>query len=82
MEKETKTKKKTPVANPNKKRGSVGDYFRGVKTEIKKVIWPTKKELGSYTVVVVLTCTFFAVGFWIVDTGVLAALRTVLGITL
>jgi preprotein translocase subunit SecE len=79
MEKEIKKK---PAAPPKKKRVSMGEYFRGIKTETKKVVWPTRKELGAFTAVVVLTCAFFAVGFWIVDSAVLAALRAVLGITL
>lgn len=78
MEKDTKKK---PVAPPKKKRVSLGEYFRGIKTETKKVVWPTRKELGSFTVVVILVCTFFALGFWAVDSAVLAALRAVLGIT-
>ncbi|MBK5263440.1 MAG: preprotein translocase subunit SecE [Peptostreptococcaceae bacterium] len=73
--------KKKPVAPPKKKRIGFGEYFRGIRTETKKVVWPTRKELGSYTVVVVLTCTFFALSFWAVDSAVLAALRAVLGIT-
>ena len=79
MEKEIKKK---PAAPPKKKRVSMGEYFRGIKTETKKVVWPTRKELGAFTAVVVLTCAFFAVGFLIVDSAVLAALRAVLGITL
>ena len=79
MEKEIKKK---PAAPPKKERVSMGEYFRGIKTETKKVVWPTRKELGAFTAVVVLTCAFFAVGFWIVDSAVLAALRAVLGITL
>ncbi|MBK5246900.1 MAG: preprotein translocase subunit SecE [Peptostreptococcaceae bacterium] len=78
MEKEVKKK---PAAPPKRKRISIGEYFRGIKTETKKVVWPTRKELGSYTVVVLLTCTFFALSFWAVDSAVLAALRAVLGIT-
>lgn len=73
--------KKKPVAQPKRKRMSFGEYFRGIKTETKKVIWPTRKELGAYTMVVLLTCTFFALSFWAVDSAVLAALRAVLGIT-
>ena len=65
-----------------KKRASFGEYFKGVKTEMKKVVWPTKKEMVSYTAVVIMTCAVFALGFWLIDTGVLAALRGVLGVTL
>jgi len=79
MEKEAK--KKAPVA-PKKKRLSIKEYLLGIKTEMKKVIWPTRKELGAYTTVVVLTCVFFAVGFWLIDSGVLAILRVMLGINM
>ena len=44
---------------------------------MKKVVWPTKKELGSFTAVVLVTCAAFAVVFWAVDTGVLAAIKAV-----
>ena len=70
------------MAKEKKKRGKFGDYYQGVKTEMKKVVWPTKKEVASYTGVVIVTCSIFALGFWLIDTGVLAALRAVLGVTL
>ena len=72
--------KKKPA--PKRERTSAGEYFRGVRTEIKKVVWPTRKELGSFTVVVILACTFFSLLFAAVDYSVLAGLRVVLGITL
>lgn len=65
-----------------KKKASFGEYLKGVKIEMKKVVWPTKKETISYTAVVILTCAVFALGFWLIDTGVLAALKYVLNITL
>ena len=64
------------------KKFSFKEYFRGVKIEMKKVIWPTKKEMISYTAVVIATCAVFALGFWLIDTGVLAALRSILKVTL
>ena len=74
-------KKATAVAaqrgNKKKKRGSMKEYFKGVKLEMKKVVWPTKKELGSFTAVVLATCAAFALVFWAVDTGVLAAIKAV-----
>lgn len=74
--------KKKPVAAPKKQGISIKDYFKGIKTEVKKVVWPTRKELGSYTAVVLLSCVFFAVGFWLIDMGVLTALKAILGISL
>lgn len=66
----------------NEKKGGLREYFKGVKTETKKVVWPTRKELVSYTIVVLFTCAFFGLAIWGIDSGFLAALRAVLGITL
>ena len=70
------------MAKDKKKKARIGEYFRGIRTEMKKVVWPTRKELVSYTGIVILTCAIFALGFWLIDTGVLAALRAILGVTL
>ena len=35
-------------------RGGFGKFFRGVKAELKKVVWPTRKELINYTIVVLV----------------------------
>ena len=67
------------MATEKKKRSSIKEYFNGVKLELKKVVWPTSKELVSYTVVVIVICLVFALGFWIIDTGVLAGLRAIIG---
>lgn len=77
MEKDTK-KKNVPAEKDKAERTSLKDYFRGVRTEIKKVVWPTRKELVSYTGVVVFTCVVFAIGFWIVDTGLIFGLNKLL----
>lgn len=76
--------KKEQAKNSKKTNEKVGfkEYFKGIKLEMSKVVWPTKKELSSFTAVVIATCAVFALGFWLIDTGVLAALRAVLGITL
>ncbi len=64
----------------SRKKGSMKEYFKGVKKELSKVVWPTKKELGTFTAVVLGACAFFALAFWLIDSGVLLALRSVLGI--
>ena len=63
-----------------RKRGSIKDYFKGVKLEMKKVVWPTKEEMKHYTVVVLVTCAVFALAFWAIDSGFLAVLKALLGI--
>ena len=90
-ETETKSRKKTSAVaaaekranqrknQPKQKRekGRLKEYFKGVKLEMKKVVWPTRKELGSFTVVVLATCAAFALVFWGVDSGVLAAIKAI-----
>ena len=65
-----------------KKSGGLFGYLRGVRQEFRKVVWPTRQELISYTIVVIATCTVFAVGFWLMDMGILEVLKQLLGITL
>jgi len=42
-------------------------YFKGVKSELKKVNWPTKKELTNYTIVVVTTVGVMTIVIWGLD---------------
>ncbi|MDR2295522.1 MAG: preprotein translocase subunit SecE [Clostridiales Family XIII bacterium] len=65
-------------ANKGEKAG-LRDYFRGVKVEIKKVVWPTRKELVLYTWTVLITCAAFSLAIWAVDTLFLQALKLTLG---
>ena len=72
-EKKANQRKNQP--KQKKEKGRIREYFRGVKLEMKKVVWPTRKELGSYTVVVIATCAAFALLFWGVDSAVLAGIK-------
>ena len=65
-----------------KKRGGILAYLRGVRQEFSKVVWPTREELITDTVVVFATVIFFSLAFWLIDSGFLAALKGILGITL
>lgn len=68
MRKEKETSKK-PVPKKESKRNSMQKYFRGVISELKKVTWPTRKELTNSTAVVVVTIVIFAVVIGIIDFG-------------
>ncbi len=39
----------------------IGDWFRGMKSELKKVIWPTAKQTANNTLVVLAVCAASAV---------------------
>ena len=62
---------------PKREKGSFVKYWKGVRREMGKVVWPTRKELGSFTAVVLATCAAFALLFWGVDSGVLAAIKAI-----
>ena len=70
------------MANTENKEKGFFSFLRGVRQELKKVVWPTREELTTDTIVVVVCVVFFAVAFWLIDTGFLAALKGILGVTL
>lgn len=49
------------------RRGGVGRMAREMKAELKKVVWPTRKELINYTIVVFVTVVFVAALIGVVD---------------
>lgn len=55
-------------ANASDKTRNIGNFFKGVKSELKKVHWPTRQELAKYTVVVIIGCALAIAFLWILDT--------------
>ncbi|KAB7666125.1 preprotein translocase subunit SecE [Bacillus sp. B1-b2] len=54
------------------------NFFREVGRELRKVSWPKKKELTNYTITVLVTVTFFAIFFAVVDLGISELIRLIL----
>lgn len=52
----------------------IANWFGDVKTEMHRVTWPSKEELKSYSVAVIVMLIVFGVLIWLVDTGIVAAL--------
>jgi preprotein translocase subunit SecE len=46
---------------------SIKDYFAGAMSEMKKVVWPTKKQTIRYSIAVILMSLFVAFFFGILD---------------
>jgi preprotein translocase subunit SecE len=42
-------------------------FYGDVKTELKKVTWPRKKEVYATTLIVIITVFFFGVYLYVVD---------------
>lgn len=51
--------------NPTKV--TLGKRLKGVQAEFKKVVWPTKKELVNYTIVVFAMSIFFMACLFVFD---------------
>ncbi|HLD31684.1 MAG TPA: preprotein translocase subunit SecE [Patescibacteria group bacterium] len=45
----------------------VQEYFHGAFAEMKKVVWPTKKQATTYTLIVLGLCLGIAIFFGILD---------------
>jgi preprotein translocase subunit SecE len=59
----TKTiKKESPVEGFRR-------FFRNVSAELKKVNWPNRKELTTYTIVVIATIFIVSLIIWVWDIG-------------
>ncbi|MCA0989459.1 preprotein translocase subunit SecE [Guptibacillus algicola] len=56
-----------------------GKFLREVTREMKRVSWPTRKDLTRYTIVTVSTVIFVAVFFALIDQGISSLIRLILG---
>ncbi len=58
------------------------DFWRFVmdsRIELRKIVWPTRKETGMTTVVVFAFVIVAAIFFWLLDLGLAAATRALSG---
>ena len=53
----------------------IANFFRGVKTEGKRIKWPTKKDMLKYSVATIFFIVFCAAFFYVIDV-ILALLHT------
>ncbi|MDQ0272560.1 preprotein translocase subunit SecE [Cytobacillus purgationiresistens] len=54
------------------------NFFREVGREMKKVSWPTRKELTKYTITVLVVVLFFTLFFMVIDLGISELIRFIL----
>ncbi len=47
--------------------GNFRTFLTEVRNELKRVTWPSRKEVYATTIVVILTSVFFGVYLWLVD---------------
>ena len=49
--------------------GNFSTFLTEVRNELKRVTWPSRKEVYATTLVVILTSIFFGLYLWLVDLG-------------
>lgn len=61
---------------------AIGLYFKEVRSEFKKVMWPNRQEIASATMVVFVTLVFFVIFTGLVDlffSGIINRLLPLIG---
>ena len=60
--------------------GKVAKYFRELKSELKKVVWPTPKQLLKNTLVVIACVLIVGVFIWTFDLVAKVVIDALIGI--
>ncbi len=50
-------------------------FLHDIKIELKKVNWPSRRELAVFTGIVLIVILIVGIFFWILDTGLTAILQ-------
>lgn len=69
---------KAAAATPKKKR-SVAKYFKDARSEFKKVVWPSRKQVVNNTIVVIISLIVSGIAVWALDSAFGSLLMLILG---
>lgn len=82
---DTKTKADKPVKTGKPGRAAkperpnffarIPQYVSDVRSEMKRVVWPTRKEVGNMWLVVVATLVFFSISIFLLDLLIIELLQ-------
>lgn len=62
-----------------KPKKSIAKYFKDARSEFKKVVWPSRKQVFNNTVVVIVSIVVSGVAIWGIDTIFNTGLMLLLG---
>ena len=63
-----------------KKKGRIRSYFSGVRTELRRVQWPSRPELINYSVAAIVMLIIVGVVVYVVDLGFVNLFRFYTGL--
>jgi len=58
----------------------IGLFFRDYKSEAKKIVWPTFKDVLKNTIIVLIMCLILGLFIWLLDWGLGSLIKVILGI--
>ena len=68
---------KTPA--PKKEKKSIVKYFKDARSEFKKVVWPSRKQVINNTIVVIVSMVVSGLAIWGIDTVFMFLIKLMLG---
>ena len=68
------------MAEESKKKKDRGLWFREMKSELKKVVWPNRKTVMENTGTVLLCSLIVGAAIWIFDAVAVLAVNTLIGL--
>ncbi|MBQ7105929.1 MAG: preprotein translocase subunit SecE [Clostridia bacterium] len=54
-------------------------FLRDYKSEVKKIVWPSLKDVVKNTLIVLIICVIIGVFIWLADFGLAKLLDLILG---
>lgn len=77
----TAVKAVASAANKPKQKRSIVRYFKDARSEFKKVVWPSRKQVINNTIVVIISLVVSGLAVWGLDTLFITIFKLVLGRT-
>lgn len=64
---------------PKKQKKSIVRYFKDARSEFKKVVWPSRKQVFNNTVVVIVAMAVSGIAIWGMDSVFMFLIKLLLG---
>ena len=80
MAKDKQESKSSKKDAEKEKKGGVKKYFKDLRAELKKVVWPTRQQVVNNTGVVLVVMSVVGLFLFAVDTGLSYAISRLVGL--
>ena len=72
------TDEQSPAGRMKQLPGRIGSFLSDVRNEMRKVTFPSRKEVQATTVVVIITVIIFGIYFFVIDQAIGSGIQWVL----